>query len=115
MTGETIKQAANRTQRAAGPSGVEADAWCLFFPLKNDSVDLCDALAGVVRRLCTSSVPPESVSGFVTCRLIPLNKDPGVRPIGIGEAPRHIIAKSILKVIGQDIQSDAGPLQTCLS
>ena len=67
----------------------------------------------MARRLCTSSVRPESVSALVACRLIPLNKNPGVRPIGIGEVPRRIISKSILKVICQDIQSAAGPLQSC--
>lgn len=79
---------------------------------KSASIDLCNALAGVARRLCTSSVQPESVSAFVACRLIPLKKNPGVRPTGIGEVPRRTISKSILKVIGQDIQSAAGPLQS---
>ena len=50
---------------------------------------------------------------FVACRLIPLNKNPGVRPIGIGEVPRRIIAKPILKTISDDIQSATGPLQAC--
>ncbi len=47
----------------------------------------------------------------MACRLIPLNKNPGVRPIGIGEVPRRITAKAILKVVSNDIQSAAGPLQ----
>ena len=77
------------------------------------TVDLYNALAGVANRLCTSSVQPESVSAFVACRLMPLNKNLGVKPTGIGEVSRRIIAKSILKVIGQDNQSALGPLQTC--
>lgn len=50
-------------------------------------------------------------SAFVACRLIPLNKNQGVLPIGIGEVPRRIIGKSILKAVGDDIQEAAGPLQ----
>ena len=50
---------------------------------------------------------------FVACRLIPLDKCPGVRPIGIGDVSRRIVAKAILFVIGDDIVSAAGPLQTC--
>ncbi len=42
-----------------------------------------------------------------------VNKNPGVRPIGIGEVPRRIVAKVILRTVGDDIQSAAGPLQTC--
>lgn len=49
----------------------------------------------------------------MACRLIPLNKNKGVRPIGIGEVPRRIIGKSILKAVGDDIQEAAGPLQAC--
>ena len=94
--------------------GVDAYAWRRFCSsFKSASADLCNALAGVVRRLCTSRVDPEGLSGFVACRLVPLDKNPGVRPIGIGEVPRRIIAKSILKVIGNDVQEAAGPLQAC--
>ena len=67
----------------------------------------------MARRLCTTDVHPDGLTAFVACRLIPHNKNPGVRPIGIGEFPRRIMAKAILKIIGDDIQSAAGPLQAC--
>ena len=109
ITGESIKIAANKTQGAAGPSGLDAYAWRRFCSsYKSTSVDLCNALAGIARRLCTSIVHQEGLPSFVACRLIPLNKNPGVRPIAIGEVPRRIIAKSILKVIRNDIQEAAG-------
>ena len=114
ITGEAVKAAANKTQGAAGPSGVDAYAWRRFCSsFKSASVDLCNAMAALARSLCTSSVHPESLSAFVACRLIPIDKSPGVRPIGIGEVPRRIIAKSILKVVSNDIQEAAGPLQAC--
>ena len=75
--------------------------------------DLCHALAGVGRRICSSNIHPDDLSAFVSCRLIPLNKNPGVRPIGVGEVPRRIIAKAILSLFRLDIQDTAGPLQVC--
>ena len=72
---------------------------------KSVSVDLCDALAAVARRLSTFFVDPNGLSAFVACRLIALNKCPGVRPIGIG--------KAIAITITDDIQEAAGPLQVC--
>ena len=40
-------------------------------------------------------------------------QNPGVRPIGIREIPRRIIAKAILHITKQDIQEAAGSLQLC--
>ena len=77
------------------------------------SHDLCSALAAVGHRLCSSLVNPESISALVACRLIPLDKCPGVRPIGVGEVLRCIIAKAVLRTIGKDIEEAAGPLQVC--
>ena len=76
-------------------------------------MDLCNALAEIARRLCASTVHPESLSSFVACKLIPFNKNPRVRPIGIGEVPRRTIGKSILKAVGDDVQEAAGLLQAC--
>ena len=76
------------------------------------SHDLCSALAAVGRRLCSSLVNPESISALVACRLIPLDKCPGVRPIGV---PRRLIAKAILRIIGNVIEEVEGPLQACAS
>lgn len=114
ITGDLIKEAATKIQGSAGPSGVDAHQWrrfCLSY--KSASVDLCNALGAVARRLCTTPVNPEGLSAFVACRLVPLDKNPGVRPIGIGEVPRRIIAKTVLTVVRDDVQEAAGPLQTC--
>ena len=114
LNADTIHNAAMHTQGSAGPSGLDSFAWrrlCCSFG--SASHDLCSALAAVGRRLCSSFVNPESISALVACRLIPLDKCPGVRPIGVGEVPRRIIAKAILRTIGKDIEEAAGPLQVC--
>ena len=54
-----------------------------MFIFKSASHDLCHALAAVGRRICSSNIHPDDLSAFVACRLIPLNKCPGVRPIGV--------------------------------
>ena len=46
-------------------------------------------------------------------RLIPLSKNPGVRPIGVCETLRRIIGKAIMVLIGPEIQSVAGTAQLC--
>ena len=49
----------------------------------------------------------------MSCRLIPLDKQHGVRPIGIGEVPQHIIAKAVLHLDDLDICEACGALQVC--
>ena len=55
----------------------------------------------------------ESLEAYVACRLIPLDKKPGVRPICVGEVLRRIIGKSIISVIKPEILESAGSLQLC--
>ena len=114
LDGQMIRKTVLKTEGAAGPSGLDAAAWrrlCTSF--QSASTDLCDALASTARRICCSFVDPKSLSAFVACRLIALDKCPGIRPIGIGETARRIIGKAILTTIGEDIKEAAGPLQLC--
>jgi hypothetical protein len=71
------------------------------------------AIATVTRRLATEHVYPSGAGALLASRLIPLDKSPGVRPIGIGEVPRRIIAKVVVRHLRNDIQQAAGPLQVC--
>ena len=110
----SIRSAVLRTTGSAGPSGMDAKGWrriCTSF--KGASDDLCHALALMGRRLATSYVDPVGLAPFLACRLIALDKNPGVRPIGICEIVRRIIAKTILSMTSADIQDVAGSLQLC--
>ena len=98
----------------AGPSGIDAHGWkrlCTSF--KEASSDLCHSLALVARRICTSYVDPKLISPLLACRLIALDKNPCVRPIGIGDTVRRILAKAVLSVVELDIQEASGCLQMC--
>ena len=111
ITGILFRSVALRTEGAAGPSGIDAQGWrrlCSSFQLA--SSELCDALACLCKRICSTYVDPRGLTAFVACRLIALNKCPGVRPIGIGEVVRRILGKVILATIGDEIQEAAGAL-----
>ena len=109
-----IRSAALHTNGAAGPSGLDALGWrrlCTSF--KSPSSELCHSLALVAKRLCTELVDPASIAPLMASRLIALDKNPGVRPIGIGDTARRIIAKAILNITRQDVQEAAGSVQLC--
>jgi len=114
LTAATIRAAALRTSGSAGPSGIDAAGWrrlCCSF--HKESNDLCAAIAAFTRRICTTFVDPVGLQAFVACRLLPLNKSPGVRPIGVCEVVRRIMGKAVLSVIGKDVMEAAGPMQLC--
>ena len=93
LDASVVRSAALRVTGAAGPSGLDAHEWRrLCTSHKGASRDLC---ASVARRICSSYVDPTSIKPLLACRLIALDKHPGVRPIGIGNTARRIIATSI--------------------
>ena len=49
----------------------------------------------------------------MACRFIALNKNPGVRPIGVAETLRRILDKTIISTISEDLQNVAGCIQLC--
>jgi len=61
-----------------------------------------------VKRLCTELVDPASIAPLTPNRLIALNKNHGVHPIGISDTARHIIVKAILNITRQGVQEAAG-------
>ena len=114
LNGNMVRSAALHCQGSAGPSGLDASNWrrlCTMF--HGSSKSLCSAVAAAARRLCTSYVDPRCIGPLTACRLIPLSKDPGVRPIGVCETLRRIIGKTILQVVGNDIQAVCGTSQLC--
>ena len=67
----------------------------------------------MARHLITTYVDPLGLSSFLACRLIALDKNPEIRPIGICETAKKIIANAILSVTKGDIQEAADSLQLC--
>ena len=63
--------------------------------------------------MSASFVDPDGLVALLACRLCPLDKFPGVRPVGISEVARRIIGKALMQVIGKDVRSAAGSLQLC--
>ena len=114
ITGATIRAAALKSSGSAGPSGVDANGWrrlCISF--KAASKELCSSIAALARRISTEFIDPTSMETFVACRLVPLNKNPGVRPIGICECLRRIVGRAVLSVVGPYVREVIGALQLC--
>ena len=114
IDGELIRSTAIKMDGAAGPLSLDTAAWkWLLTSFKSASTKLGDALASVARQLSTCFLDPRALSAFVACRLIALDKCPGLHHIGIGETVQRIISIAIAITITEDIQEACGPLQVC--
>ena len=114
IDGESIEKAARNISGGAGPSGMDADCWKRILCSKSGGKareTLCESIANVVRRLAREHVDPKCIDAVVNCRLLPLDKNPGIRPIGIGEVFRRIMRKSFSSFTKKDSLKSVGPLQ----
>ena len=88
---------------------------------KNFGKDLTCALATYARKVSTFEIEVEvkdercytCLDAYTAFRVIPRDKNPEVRPLGIGEVLRRIVGKAIMSIIKPDIMSCAGNLQLC--
>lgn len=113
---QKIHQAAMKTKGSAGPSGMDAELYRRILCSRNFSTvgkKLREEIAILTRKLLTTSYHPSLLESYTASRLIPLDKNPGIRPIGVGEVLRRIIGKTVSWSLNDEIKEAAGPLQAC--
>ena len=117
MEESLILKAAMLTKGESGPAGLDADGWrkiLTSFSFGTAPTELRKTFALFVKRLCLEEIRnPESLKSFVACRLIPLDKRPALRPIGVGEVLRRIAGKAVMILLKKDVLQAAGSLQLC--
>ena len=114
IDGRLIQSIVQSMSGVAGPYGLDANGWERMCPsFRKDSDNLCSAIANLTRRLCSTYIDPVGISALVACRLVALDKNPGIRPIGIGETLGWLIGKIILCIVRKDVQRTVGSLQLC--
>ena len=120
-----VQEAAARTKGGSGPSGMDADNWRHIIGSRKygkASSDCREAIALMTRTICTEQIElcyqaddcvTSSLEALLSCRLVPLNKNPGCRPIGVGETLRRIISKVAMRMVSNDVLNCVGNTQVC--
>ena len=104
-----------KTHGSHGPSGVDANEWRRWMSnFSQSSTSLCRTVARLAVRIATEENDNEALIPYNACRLIPLDKNPGVRLIGVGEVLRRIIGRTILRCVENDLKLLGKNLQLCL-
>ena len=107
---KTVQKSTLKAHGNHGHSGLDACEWRRILTHFNQTfIELCKTIAKLSYTIASKIFPMKT-----SCRLIPLDKNPGVRPIGIGEVLRQIIGKTITQCIKSDLQNLGKSVQLCL-
>ena len=63
--------------------------------------------------MANEDVPWAACRAFRACRLVALDKQPGVRPVGIGETISRLMSKIVLHLCGREATRAAKNLNLC--
>ena len=96
ITSVQIEKTARKLCGSAGPSGADSDHWkSVLLRFRSRSELLRDCIATLACKMSNEVLPWKKLRALMSCRLIALDKRPGIRPVGIGECLRRLLAKSI--------------------
>ena len=85
--------------------------WLLCFGCASDELRVVvDRLADWV---ANSSPPWAAYCALMACRLVAMDKRPGVRPVRIGETLRRALGKLVMRAAGDQAKTVCGNLQLC--
>jgi len=114
VTAEHVELVASRLSGAAGCGGTDAvdlRNWLLRFGAQSETLRI--EMAAWVEWLANESPPYAAYRATMMCRLVALDKQPGTRPVGIGEIWRRLWAKVLLHVCGDQATQACGNFNLC--
>ena len=109
---EIVKTIAGKLSDGAGPDSVDGRTlkdWLIHHGKASQT--LREEMALWVELLCNTMIPWARIRALMENRLCALDKQPGVRPLGIGCIIRRLIAKCALKSGGADAKAACGSKQ----
>ena len=104
ITSSTVEKQARKLFGSSGPSGSDANHWfdaLIRFGL--ESSRLRDLVSQLGNLIANEIISWRKIKALFSCRLIALDKQPGVRPIGIGETLRRLLGKAVADLTGDDL------------
>ena len=105
---------ASKISGAAGALGadvIELRNWLLRFGCAYE--ELRDIVARLIDWMANSSPPWAAYTTIMKCLLGALDKQPGVRPVGIGETLCRALDKLIMRAAGDQVKTACRNLQLC--
>ena len=114
FTEDDVTWVPSKLSGASGALGVEANElrnWLLCLGCASEELNV--VVASLDDWMANSSPPWAAYRALMTCRLVALDRRPGVRPVGIGETLRRALAKLVMRAAGEQAKTACGNLQMC--
>ena len=105
ITGAHNISVARWLRGCAGPGGSDSSTgqdWLLRYGAHSERLRV--AVVPLTRAIANGSMPWKVLRAILSNPLIAWDKCPGVRPIGIGECLRRVMAKAVMMVSGGDVR-----------
>ena len=96
---------------ALGAEAIELQNWFIRFRCLSEEFIL--VISDLADWMANSSPPWEAYGSLMACRLIALDKPPGVHPVGIWETLFRTIANLVMRAAGDQTKIVCGNLQLC--
>ena len=115
INAKTVRKSTLKTHGSHGSLCLDVSEWRrILIHFNQTYIELCKTISKLSYTIASNVLPHENQTAFKTSRLIPLEKNPGVRPIGIGEVLRRINGKTITQCIKSDLKDLGKNFQLCL-
>ena len=114
FTEDDVTWVASKLFGAAGALGAEAMElrnWILRFGFASEELRV--VVASLADWMANSSPLWAAYCALMVCRLVALDKRPGVRPVGIGETLRRALTELVMRAAGDQAKTACGNLQLC--
>ena len=114
VTQEVVATVVKKLSGSAGLVGPDAKHlkdMCMRHGVASEA--LREAISALTGWMATTDVPWAACRVFRACRLAALDKQPGVRPVGIGETISRLMSKVVLHLCGRQATKAAGNLNLC--
>jgi hypothetical protein len=114
ITADVVEAVASSLSGAAGPGGTDSVTlanWLLRYGEASERLRI--AMANLGSWLANGHPPWAAYRALRACRLVALDKEPGTRPVGIGEMYSRLLAKCILQQVGLEATVACGSLNLC--
>ena len=111
ITEDTVTAVAGRLSggvRLTGTDSVSLQHWLLRFGVASGELRLI--VGDFVEWLGNGQPPWAAYRALMIGRLIALDKQPGIRPVRVGETWRRMVAKCLLRLVGLEANAECGTI-----